>query len=279
MQDYHDNLRAVGMLDTIIADVPWGYEQKLTFQQDADRDAVQSADLAPYPKFDTLADYQEFFNAAHATLNHKGSLWVWSDWWNLHNRLPFVDLKIGRAREHFKFRGFCTVSRKPWAMGYMIRKNAYYIACYTKGPAFFRAKIGLPEYLGEFSRKECSRSHKPQAVYDRILNFCLPDGGAWCDPFPPTHVDAPMRTVARRAQAPHEALCPITHHDHGEVSRKHIWQPTTGKGLFTCYKCHALASCGECAPHLLGSILLPTCHGHARGIDEHIQLGSALATA
>ena len=177
MRDYHETL-AGGPWDCIIADFPWAYTQGITH-------ATQK-ELVPYP---TLVDPLDFFTAAYVALVPDRNLWVWSDWYTL-PRLLLAAQQVG-----FTYRGLCVVKRRNLGLGYLLRKQIYFLPLWSKGKAYRNPDAWLSEYLGDY---RCPRSHKPPEVYQRLLAHSLPPGGRWIDPFPATHTDMPRHPLPER---------------------------------------------------------------------------------
>jgi len=166
MIDYRDRL-AGGDFDLIIADIPWSYSTKTG--------TVRSSTLVSYT---TIFDYVPMFSAFYAALKDDRNLWVWTDGYNLPKLLKTAN------DTGFTFRDLCVIKRRNLGLGYLIRKQVYFLPLFSKGKAYKNHRGWLSEYLGEY---QITRSKKPQAVYDAIKQHSLPPNGRYIDPFPDSH--------------------------------------------------------------------------------------------
>jgi len=166
MIDYRDRL-ADGNFDLIIADIPWSYS--------TNTGTVRSSTLVSYA---TITDYVPMFSAFYAALNDDRNLWVWTDGYNLPKLLKTAN------DTGFTFHDLCVIKRRNLGLGYLIRKQVYFLPLFSKGKAYKNKRGWLSEYLGEY---QITRSKKPQAVYDAIKQHSLPPGGRYIDPFPDSH--------------------------------------------------------------------------------------------
>jgi hypothetical protein len=165
--DYRERL-AAQQWDCIIADIPWHYDKQ---------GGAKLRYLAPYV---TLTDYHELMQVCSAALKPDRNLWIWTDWYNL------PALLLAASEAGLTYQALCCMKRVDLGLGSVVRKQMYYLPCWSNGKPYRNADAWLSEYLGEFKVK---RSAKPQAVYDKLLAHSLPPGGCWIDPFPATHIE------------------------------------------------------------------------------------------
>jgi hypothetical protein len=171
-RDYRDRL-AEGQWDLIIADIPWKYHKPGA--------NAKATHLVPYPTLEQ-ADYPEMMRTFYAALRPDRNLWCWSDYFNL------PALFSAAEGAGFTYRGLAVVRRKGVWLGRFLRHNVYFLPAWSKGKAYYNPAVAatVAQDLGAFL---ITRSHKPQAVYDRLVAHSLPPKGTWIDPFPATHIE------------------------------------------------------------------------------------------
>jgi hypothetical protein len=181
-RDYRERL-AEGKWDLIIADIPWKYHKPGS--------NAKATRLVPYPSLEQ-ADHPEMMEHFYAALLPDRNLWCWSDYYNL------PALFSAAEGAGFTYRGLAVVRRKKIWLGWFLRHNVYFLPAWSKGKAYYNPAVTstVAQDLGAYL---ITHSHKPQAVYDRLVAHSLPPGGTWIDPFPATHIEeyrGPAGTVA-----------------------------------------------------------------------------------